>query len=484
MRALFAIAFEPITIRGLDMDGHNIEQGSSAHVTRLPEPPVLRARNVEALPAGLRSPRTLADTGLPATFVGRLILKSTLLNGKSTFADLSERHRLPIAVLEDVLSFLVREHLAEITHRGATDIDVTLRLTEAGRMLAADELARCSYCGPAPIAFEQYAEIVREHSVRKQRITPADVDAAFGEVRVNHALLESAAASLNAGRPLLMYGPAGSGKTFIAERLGKLLRGDVPIPYALFIGGEIVQMYDPLVHQDASPAAQHAIGDKRWRLCRRPVILSGGELTLEGLDLRYDVNAGFYQAPPHLKANMGLYIVDDLGRQRVAAHELLNRWIMPLDRGIDLFTLQSGTRFTAPFDVWPVFSSNLDPAQIGDEAFLRRLGSKLQIGPLSIDDYRAVFDACCASIGFKMQQSVFEYLLHDLHMATNKPFLACYPRDLLHLLAASAEYRGTAREVTEEGLLEAWQSYFGDVGSRSAPHPPAMKQPDKRLAAR
>jgi hypothetical protein len=262
------------------------------------------------------------------------------------------------------------------------------------------------------------------------------------------------------------------------------LHGDVPIPYALYVGGEIIQLYDPLVHRDAPSAAQAAVGDKRWRLCRRPTIISGGELTLEGLDLRYDVNAGFYQAPPHLKANMGLYIVDDLGRQRVAAHELLNRWIMPLDRGIDLFTLQSGTRFTAPFDVWPVFSSNLDPAQIGDEAFLRRLGSKLQIGPLSLDDYHAVFDACCASIGFKMPQSAFDYLLHELHMATNKPFLACYPRDLLYLLAASADYRGTAHEVTEDGLLEAWQSYFGEAGSRTGPHPPAVKQPDKRLAAR
>jgi hypothetical protein len=465
------------------MDGHNIEQGSSAHITRFPEPAAARVRASEAAASALRAPRTLVETGLPPTFVGRLVLKSTLLNGKSTFSDLSERHRLPIAVLEDVLSFLVREHLAEITHRGAIDIDVTLRLTEAGRALAADELARCSYCGPAPIAFEHYAEVVREHSVRRQRITQADVRAAFEEVRVNHALLDGAAASLNAGRPLLLYGPAGSGKTFIAERLGKLLRGDVPIPYALFVGGEIVQLYDPLVHREAPAAAQAGVGDKRWRICHRPVILSGGELTLEGLDLRYDVNAGFYQAPPHLKANMGLYIVDDLGRQRVAAHELLNRWIMPLDRGIDLFTLQSGTRFSAPFDVWPVFSSNLDPAQIGDEAFLRRLGSKLQIGPLSLDDYRAVFDACCASIGFTMHRSAFDFLLHDLHMATGKPFLACYPRDLLQLLAASADYRGAPHEVTAEGLVEAWQSYFGDMANRNGPHPPAIKQPEKRFAS-
>jgi hypothetical protein len=465
------------------MDEQNIEHGSSARITRLHEATLSRGRNSEPFSATLRPPRTLADTGLPPAFVGRLVLKSTLLNGKSKFSDLSERHRLPIAVLEDVLSFLVRERLAEITHRGATDIDVEFRLTEAGRTLAADELARCSYCGPAPVSYDHYVEVVREHSVRRQRITQADVRTVFGDVRIDHTLIDGAAASLNAGRPLLLYGPAGSGKTFVAERLGKLLRGDVPIPYALYVGGEIVQLYDPLLHRDAPGSSQAVAGDRRWRMCCRPVIISGGELTLEGLDLRYDDNAGFYQAPPHLKANMGLYIVDDLGRQRVAAHELLNRWIMPLDRGIDLFTLRSGTRFSAPFDVWPVFSSNLDPAQIGDEAFLRRLGSKLHIGPLSLDDYRAVFDACCASIGFKMTQSAFDYLLHNLHMATGKPFMACYPHDLLSLLRAAADYRGTAHEVTEEGLLEAWQSYFGDVANHNGSYPPASKQPDKRLAA-
>ena len=459
------------------MDEQKIEHGGSAQVTRLHEPALLR-RNLGASTVTLRPPRTLEETGLPPAFVGQLVLKSTLLNGKSTFADLSERHRLPIAVLEDVLAFLVREHLAEITHRGATDIDVTFRLTDAGRRLAAEEFARCSYCGPAPVPYERYLEAVREHSVHRQRITEEDVRAVFADVRIERTLLDGAAASLNAGRPLLLYGPAGSGKTFLAERLGKLLRGDVAIPYALYVGGEIVQLYDPLVHHDAPATSQAAVGDRRWHMCRRPVILSGGELTLEALDLRYDANAGFYQAPPHLKANMGLYIVDDLGRQRVAAHELLNRWIMPLDRGIDLFTLQSGTRFSAPFDVWPVFSSNLDPAQIGDEAFLRRLGSKLHIGPLSLDDYRAVFDACCASVGFKTTHSAFDYLLHNLHMATGKPFLACYPRDLIALLSASADYRGAAREVTEHGLLEAWQSYFGDVAIHNSPYPPAGKQPE------
>ncbi|MFL9857110.1 ATP-binding protein [Paraburkholderia madseniana] len=464
------------------MNQQNIENGSVAQVTHLPEPEPSYGRHAEESTVSLRAPRTLAETGLPQEFVTRLVLKSVLLHGKSSFADLAERHKLSVGVLDDVLAFLVREHLVEITHRGANDIDVQLRLTDSGRNLAQDEMTRCRYCGPAPVEFDDYAASVREHSVRWIRITQGDVSSAFRDVIVDHALLGAAATSLNAGRPLMLHGLAGSGKTFLAERLGLLLRGNVPIPYALYVGGEIVQLYDPLVHRDAPEQSQTQTSDRRWRMCRRPVVISGGELTLEALDLRHDATAGFYQAPPHMKANMGLYIVDDLGRQRIAPHDLLNRWLMPLDRGVDQFTLQSGSRFVAPFDVWPVFSTNLAPAQF-DDAFLRRLGSKLYVGPLSVDDYRAVFNARCAALKLTATQASFDYLLHNLHLPTGKPFLACYPGDLLNLVSATAHYRGTAREVTGDGLREAWHSYFGTAMDHDSTYPPTADRPGQQLAA-
>lgn len=466
------------------MSDFNVEEQDEVQVTNALR--ALSARKADdtahALP---RAPRSIADTGLPPIFVGRLVLKSTMLNGNSSFADLSRRHCLPVPVLEDVLAFLVREHLAEITHRGATDIDVQFRLTDAGRSVAADELARCSYCGPAPVAYEQYVEAVRAHAIRNQHVSRDYVRAAFADVSVEPSLLDAAGASLNAGRPLMLYGPAGSGKTYIAERLGKLLQGDVPIPYAIYVSGEIIQLYDPLLHHDAPLQSYGLAGDKRWRLCQRPVVISGGELTLDGLDLRFDASAGFYQAPPHLKANMGLYIVDDLGRQRVAAQDLLNRWIMPLDRGVDLFTLHSGMRFSAPFEVWPVFSTNLDPADIGDEAFLRRLGSKLHMGPMSLENYRAVFEGCCLTYGLSSSHAAFDYLICTLHETSGKPLLACYPRDLLSLVSASARYCDAPLEATPEGLLEAWHSYFGSNAGIDRSHPPLPATPatGKRQAA-
>jgi hypothetical protein len=300
--------------------------------------------------------------------------------------------------------------------------------------------------------------------------------AAFDGIVIDIAALDAAAASMNAGRPLLIHGPAGSGKTFLAERLGTLMRGDVPVPYAICVGGEIIQIYDPLVHVDAQSQPDRQSVDRRWRLCERPIVMSGGELTLAELDLRRDDVSGYYQAPPHMKANMGMYIVDDLGRQRVEPRDLLNRWLRPLDRGYDLLTLGSGNSLTVPFDVWPVFSSNIAPSQFGDEAFLRRLGSKLYVGPMEIDDYHAVFDAMCKSLGLVPAGDAFDYLLHRLHLPTGKAFLACYPGDLLRLVAAAARYRGDPAEVTHEGLHQAWIAYFGSAPERESPHmPPAER---------
>ena len=430
----------------------------------------------------LRAPRTLADTGLPALFVAHLLLKSILQNGKSSMGDLMARHCLTAVVLEETIGFLVREHLVEIAHRGATDVDVHLRLTDAGRELAAHEASRSTYCGPAPVSLDAYVSVVAAYSVKRIHISQSDVRAAFANFIADMSLLDSAVAALNAGRPVMLYGPAGSGKTYLAERLGRLLRGAVPVPYALYVAGDVIQLHDPLIHKDAAPGALPAVTDRRWRVCERPVVMSGGELTLAMLDLQYNANSGFYQAPPHMKANMGLYVIDDLGRQRVAPGELLNRWITPLDRGVDQFALQSGARFVSPFDVWPVFSTNLTPAELNDNAFLRRLGSKIHVDALCVEDYRRLFDAQCASLGIAIEPGAFEYLLHQLHLRSRTPFLACYPADLLGVLRSFALYHGDVPTVTEYRLTHAWHSYFGSAPEHDQTYPSHSGQSDKRYA--
>nr|WP_057927398.1 hypothetical protein [Burkholderia ambifaria] len=456
------------------MNTNPTEPKRDAQVAHLPHPSPFREAHAKPGAQLPPAPRSIEETGLSQSFVAGLVLKSTLVLGRPSYGDLIERHCLPLAVLDDVFAFLVREHLVELTHRGKTDLDVTFRLTDAGRVLALEERARSSYSGPAPVTLDAYLDCVDTHSVRKLRVTQNAVWAVFEGIVMDTAVLDSAAAALNSGRPLLIYGPAGSGKTFLAERLGSLMGGHVPVPHAIYAAGEVIQIYDPLVHVDAASQADGQSVDRRWRLCERPVVMSGGELTLDELDLRRDEAAGFYQAPPHMKANMGMYIVDDLGRQRVEPRDLLNRWLRPLDRGVDFLTLESGNRFVLPFDVWPVFSSNLAPEQFADEAFLRRLGSKLHVGALSIDHYRAVFDAACASLGLVSTQDAFDYLLHRLHLPTGKAYLACFPMDLLRLVAAGARYRGDPPEVTHDALHDAWASYFGTAPERDGGYlPPA-----------
>lgn len=411
-------------------------------------------------------PRTVADTHIDRTMLTELVGRAILVAGRSQLSALGSMLRLSLNVMNELLAFMVAERLAEIVRRGATDIEVEYQLTEAGRLRAAECMARCRYVGPAPVSLDDYRAAVERQSVGGNRVTRDDIAAAFAEISLDTNTRDQIGAAMNSGRPLFLHGAAGSGKTFIAERLQRLMPGLVAVPHAIAVNGEIIQLFDPLTHQPAPDAgAASSIdrrqGDLRWEVCRRPVVLTGGELTMDLLDLQYDHALGFYQAPPHLKASNGIFIVDDLGRQRVAPQELMNRWIVPLDRGQDFLTLHTGYKFAVPFDMTVVFSTNMGPADIADEAFLRRLGYKIAIEAMDRGNYTAVLRQQADALGVPFSEDGCAYLIDDLHARHERPLLATYPRDLLRQVVDYAQFWCEPPAMTPAALDRAWQTYFG-----------------------
>lgn len=415
----------------------------------------------------LRAPQTIAETGLSQTFLVELVAKAMYRLGLTRLTELSAHLCLSGAVVESLTVFMRREGLLEIARRGDTDADTQFELTQAGRARSAEWLSRNQYDGPAPVPLAAYRERVAAQSITHRHVDCEQVRDAFAGLVVPAALQDLLGTGVNSGRPMLLYGEAGSGKTWLAERLHLLMPGEVAIPHAIAVDNEVVRVFDPHWHQPVDePAAARAPldirsrPDARWVLCERPLVVAGGELTLAMLDLSFDERAGYYEAPPHFKANNGLFIVDDLGRQIVTPHELMNRWIVPMERRYDHLMLRNGGKFTIPFDLQLVFSTNLTPGELDDAAFLRRLGHKIRVGPLGADDYRLVFMQACEDLGIALDVPSYKLLVDRLHRDSGRPTLACYPRDLLRLVVSRCAYLGEPPALTPERLVWAWNVYF------------------------
>ena len=436
------------------------------------------ARDVaDAVPASLRAARTVEETGLPFLFLVELLVKVLFQRGQLHLPELASYVKLSLVVIDPVISFMRQEKMCEVTRRGAsgTDADIHYQLTDSGRQRALECLARNAYAGPCPVPLAAYNAQVAAQSVASMHVTRADVQANFDGIAVNARVLDQLGSAMNSGRAIFIHGAAGSGKTYLAERLSGLLQGSIAVPYAIMVDGEVVPFYDPVLHVPAGEAQQVNAGiektvqlDARWvRGVRRPAVLTGGELTLDMLDLRFDSVTRLYRAPPHLKANNGIFIIDDLGRQRCSPLELMNRWIVPMDRAIDFLSLHNGYTFQVPFDVVVVFSSNFLPERLSDAAFLRRLGYKIEVPALSESEYEQVFAQTCARYGVAFDAQAFRYLLHQLHYRCNVALLACYPRDLIRQVRDLARYEGTAMVLNDTVLEWAWNNYFAGASQRS-----------------
>jgi len=421
---------------------------------------------------GPPAPATVEETGHPLDFLGELAARVLFAAGAATLADLSERLGLSVSVTTDVVRFLERERLAEVKKGGALPSRLAYGLTGAGRERAGELLEACAYVGPVPVTAEQYDREVAARSVRAARIAREAVEEAFAGVVLRPGLLDRLGPALASGRSIFLYGPAGAGKTFIARRLARAVRGAVAVPHAVAARGRIVRVFDPACHRpvEAKEAGgggdtlmQAASGgqDRRFVMCERPFVTAGGELDLAMLDLRLDPASRCYEAPLQLKANGGVLLIDDLGRQRVRPFDLLNRWIVPLERGRDYLSFGDGQRLEVPFDQIVIFATNLSPRDLADEAFLRRLGYKIRVDPLTETEYGALFRQACAAWGVAPSQEALRQLIDEEHAARRVPLCACYPFDIVGRAVEISRYEGTALRLTRDLIRRACLDYFG-----------------------
>ncbi len=402
-------------------------------------------------------PNTVEELGVPQTSLEDLTLKTVYLAGELMLDDLAAKLRLNLRVVSELFRSLRRHELCE--SKGMVNGIHRLTATMQGRARALELLAQNQYAGPAPVSLSDYVSRVRAQSVKSFRVQRRLVEKAFEHLVLADQVVRQLGAAVISGTSIFLYGPTGTGKTSIAEAIPSIYHDAVWIPYAVEVDAQIITVFDPILHRrhDDSDADND---DPRWVLCRRPRVTVGGELTVEMLDLQFHPVSKFYAAPLQMKANNGVLIVDDFGRQRVRPEELLNRWTVPLDRRIDFLTLLGGRKLEIPFDLFVVFATNLDPAQLADEAFLRRIHNKIRIENLGREQFHRVFERLCRYFGLHYDCSAVDYLVDTLTTEWKQPLRPCYPLDLINHLRWTAEYAGEAPRLDRETLALACHDYF------------------------
>ena len=410
-------------------------------------------------------PSTLKETGLSANLVLELLVKHLQVGGVYTLRELADKLTLSGGIVQELLE--QAKDLAWVENRqSSADGQMRYALSNLGDLQAEKAFLKNGYLGCAPVPLGQYLQVARIQSNRSAPLSKTELDKAFNELTFPAELLEKIGPALNSTKPILIYGNPGTGKSYFCRHLNLVFGDQVLIPYALEVNNEIIQIFDPEIHQttyhsDSSDLLKLTNSfDQRWQLCRRPLIVTGGELTLDMLEVRFDHNSRTYQAPLQLKANNGILLLDDLGRQKVTPKALFNRWIVPLEERRDFLSLQSGQHFEVPFELLLLFSTNLSPKELIDDAFLRRLGYKIPFTGLDKAQFKAIWDQECAANQLNCADMQFEYLVEQLLLANKKEFLPCYPRDLLAIIHDQVAFKNLKPEIDQALLDFAWQSYF------------------------
>lgn len=418
------------------------------------------------------APLTLEEAGLNIDLVTQLLLKTLHLSGTLTGIELAGRLGVHFHVLEPSLDQLKWQHHAEIV--GGSMLGgpaFKYRITDAGRARAALFLEGNHYVGFAPVPLAQYQAYMRAFmAAAVNDATPERVREAFSHLVLSPRVLDQLGPAVRAGHSLFVYGPPGNGKTVISQAIRNLLTGEIAIPHALDVDGNIVRLFDPVTHErvgedvesDESGLDQGPATDRRWVRCLRPLVTAGGELTLDSLELGFNPTTGFYRAPLQALANGGVLVIDDFGRQHCSARDLLNRWIVPLESRVDFLTLQTGLKFEVPFATLVVFATNIRPVELVDEAFLRRIQYKVFAESPTVADFLQIFENYCRQAGVPYDQALVEQLLREHFRPRKIPLRGCQPRDLIMQALALAEYRGAERQLTLPLLEAACETYFVD----------------------
>jgi predicted ATPase with chaperone activity len=419
-------------------------------------------------------PQTIEETGLDFSVVLDLVVKSIYFQGRPAARQIAAQVALNFPVIDEVLVFMKREQLAEVV--GSSGMGEQLyqyTLSNKGMEKAEEALARSQYIGPAPVPFEMYLEVLKRQSITSIRVTPDTVENALAHLVLGPQVQAALGPAVNSGRSMLLYGGSGNGKSTITAAIGRMLPGEVLIPYAVELNGIIIKVFDPRVHQEipadqqmerrSADAGQNGMErrrDRRWVVARRPMITAGGELTLKELELRYAPTSQFYVAPLQWKANSGILIVDDFGRQMIQPKELLNRWIVPMEERVDHLSLHTGDTVEVPFDVLLIFSTNLRPSQLGDEAFFRRIRHKIEVPDPSRDQFLEILARVCQQREIPIDSQAALYLVENYYDRAERGFKGCHPRDIVDLVADICAYHGEQPAFTLRHLDSACHSYF------------------------
>lgn len=418
--------------------------------------PFMEQANVTAPRFRPVAPQTLQELGLSQSLVTDLVLRRILLEGQSSLGGLSRSLKLSVPVVDTTFRHLRQQLLVEV--KGMIGNDYSFVLSQAGRALASDRFQVSQYAGAAPVPLEQYMQT--SHAQIAQVELGRDVlEEAFSDLVVNLRLLDQLGPALISQNSIFLYGPSGNGKTSIAERMLRVYRDAVRIPYAVEVDGQVISVYDPVVHHRIE-SLDDAESDPRWVVCQRPCLVVGGELVPSMLELRLDETSGIYAAPLQMKANNGVLIIDDFGRQLMSPRDLLNRWIVPLDRRVDYLTLRYGVKFQIPFELMVVFSTNLDPSSLADEAFLRRIQNKILIEPVDEAAFREIFARVVAKRGIPAEPDAADRLRELCLSGGRSELRACYPGDICNLLVSISRYERREPVASREDLARAAQLYF------------------------